>query len=137
MEGTSKKAIEVKQVSKRYGEKTVLDNVSFSVRAGTIHGFIGPNGAGKTTTLSILTRLVLPTRGQTYIEGKSVNDNPNFNENIGFISAEPKFPNLKVEDYVLDCGYLRDIPQEKVLKKLANSQLNQFRYQNCHSLSTG
>src|SRR6266487_643982 len=105
----SKKLIEVKQVSKRYGKKTVLNNISFSVQAGTIHGFIGPNGAGKTTTLNILTRLVLPTLGQAYIDGKSVNNDPSFNLNLGFIPAEPKFPNLKVEDYVLDCGYLRDI----------------------------
>nr|CAG8528721.1 11827_t:CDS:2 [Entrophospora candida] len=131
MENINRKVIEVKQVSKRYGEKTVLNNVSFSVRAGTIHGFIGPNGAGKTTTLNILTRLVLPTRGQAYIEGKSVDNNPSFNLNLGFISAEPKFPSLKVEDYILDCGYLRDIPQEEILQKLANSPLNQFRYQDC------
>src|SRR3954467_14958588 len=137
MESIGKKAIEVKQISKRYGEKTVLNNVSFSVRAGTIHGFIGPNGAGKTTTLSILTRLVLPTRGQAYIEGKSVDNNPAFNLNLGFISAEPKFPSLRVEDYILDCSYLRDIPSREILLKLANSPLHQFRYQDCNSLSTG
>ena len=88
----TEKVIEVKQVSKRYGDKTVLNNVSFAVRKGTIHGFIGPNGAGKTTTLSILTRLVLPTYGEAYIESKSVNRDPRFNERLGFIPAEPKFP---------------------------------------------
>ncbi|MEG7979104.1 MAG: ABC transporter ATP-binding protein [Mollicutes bacterium UO1] len=131
------KAIEVKQISKRYGDKTVLKNVSFSVRKGTIHGFIGPNGAGKTTTLSILTRLVLPTQGEAYIDNKSVAREPSFNQNLGFIPAEPKFPSLTVENYVLDCGYLRDIPKEQVLRKLVNSPLSQFRHQNCHSLSTG
>jgi len=133
----TEKVIEVKQVSKRYGDKTVLNNVSFSVRKGTIHGFIGPNGAGKTTTLSILTRLVLPTHGETYIDNKSVNRDPSFNQRLGFIPAEPKFPSLSVEDYLLDCGYLRDIPKEVVLRKLAGSPLSQFRHQNCHSLSTG
>ncbi|CFW93235.1 putative Sulfate-transporting ATPase [endosymbiont DhMRE of Dentiscutata heterogama] len=133
----SEKVIEIKQVSKRYGDKTVLNSVSFAVRKGTIHGFIGPNGAGKTTTLSILTRLVLPTHGEAYIESKSVNHDPRFNERLGFIPAEPKFPNLTVEKYLLDCGYLRDIPKEIVLRKLASSPLSQFRSQNCHSLSTG
>ncbi|CAG8519838.1 10543_t:CDS:2 [Cetraspora pellucida] len=132
----SEKVIEIKQVSKRYGDKTVLNNVSFAVRKGTIHGFIGPNGAGKTTTLSILTRLVLPTYGEAYIESKSVNHDPRFNERLGFIPAEPKFPNLTVEKYLLDVGYLRDIPSEVVLRKLAGSPLSQFRSQNCHSLST-
>src|SRR6185437_9625587 len=85
------KVIEVKQISKRYGDKTVLNNVSFSVRKGTIHGFIGPNGAGKTTTLSILTRLVLPTHGEAYVDSKSVNRDPSFNQRLGFIPAEPNF----------------------------------------------
>jgi len=133
----TEKVIEVKHVSKRYGNKTVLNNVSFSVRQGTIHGFIGPNGAGKTTTLSILTRLVLPTHGEAYIDSKSVNRDPSFNQRLGFIPAEPKFPSLSVEDYLLDCGYLRDIPKGEVLRKLAGSPLSQFRHQNCHSLSTG
>ena len=131
------KVIEVKQISKRYGDKTVLNNVSFSVRKGTIHGFIGPNGAGKTTTLSILTRLVLPTRGEAYIDSKSVNRDPRFNENLGFIPAEPKFPSLTVQNYLLDCGYLRDIPKQKVLNELANSSLSKLSQQTCNSLSTG
>ncbi|CAG8561356.1 8327_t:CDS:2 [Paraglomus occultum] len=114
----TEKVIEVKHVSKRYGDKTVLNNVSFSVRKGTIHGFIGPNGAGKTTTLSILTRLVLPTHGEAYIDNKSVNRDPSFNQRLGFIPAEPKFPSLSVENYLLDCGYLRDIPKEDLFNNL-------------------
>jgi ABC-2 type transport system ATP-binding protein len=133
----TEKVIEVKRISKRYGDKTVLNNVSFSVHKGTIHGFIGPNGAGKTTTLSILTRLVLPTYGEAHIDNRSVNRDPRFNERLGFIPAEPKFPSLSVEDYLLDCGYLRDIPKQVVLRKLVGSPLSQFRHQNCHSLSTG
>ncbi|CAG8749454.1 5201_t:CDS:2 [Racocetra persica] len=131
----SEKVIESKQVSKRYGDKTVLNNVSFAVRKGTIHGFIGPNGAGKTTKLSILTRLVLPTYGEAYIESKSVNRDPRFNERLGFIPAEPKFQNLTVEKYLLDCGYLRDIPKEKVLRKLDGSPLSQFRSQNSDDIT--
>src|SRR5271154_3745698 len=106
----TEKIIEVKQVSKRYGGKTVLNNVSFSVRAGTIHGFIGPNGAGKSTTLNISVRLVLPTGGEEYIESKSVAREPSFNEHLGFIPAEPRFASgVSVEEYILDCGYLRDV----------------------------
>ena len=77
------KAIEVKKISKRIDNKTILNNISFSVRKGTIHGFIGPNGAGKTTTLRILTRLFLPTGGEAYVDGKSVLNDPSFNLRLG------------------------------------------------------
>ncbi|WNE40564.1 MAG: Linearmycin resistance ATP-binding protein LnrL [Mycoplasmataceae bacterium] len=133
----TEKAIEVKRVSKKYGSKKILDNVSFSVEKGTIHGFIGPNGAGKTTTISILTRLVLSNSGKVYVDKKNIDKDPSFNQLLGFIPAEPKLPNLTVENYVLDCGYLRDIPQAEVLKKLSKSPLSKFRSQNCNSLSTG
>src|SRR4051794_36440716 len=120
----TEKVVEVKKVSKRYDNKTVLNNVSFSVRKGTIHGFIGPNGAGKTTALSISVRLVLPNGGEEYIDFKSVQNDPSFNERLGFIPAEPKFPNVTVKTYVIDIvGYLRNIPKAEMLRKLANSPL--------------
>ncbi|CAG8841116.1 18866_t:CDS:2, partial [Racocetra persica] len=124
------KVIEIKQIGKRYGDKTVLNNISFVVEEGTITGFIGPNGAGKTTTLKIMMRLVLATQGDVYINGRSVKNDPTFNERLGFIPAEPRFPNLTVEKYILDCAYLRDVAKEEVLRKLSNSPLNQFRYHN-------
>src|SRR4051812_32746752 len=102
-------AIKIQSINKSYSGKRVLNNVSFSVRKGTIHGFIGPNGAGKTTTLSILMRLVLPSpgSGDIYNEGKSVKNDPTFNEKLGFIPAEPHFPGgAKVKEYVLDCAGL-------------------------------
>jgi ABC-type multidrug transport system ATPase subunit len=143
---TKKTIIEVSQVSKSYGSQPVLDNVYFCVRQGTIHGFIGPNGAGKTTTLSIMIGLVRDkVSGEVYYtyakdgqeEKRSVRDNPDFNESLGFVSSEPHFPDLSVENYLLDCGYLRDVPEEEVLKKLTASPLAQFREKGCHSLSTG
>src|SRR3954470_2518294 len=114
-----KTAIEIKNINKSYGGKKVLSNVSFTVKPGTIHGFIGPNGAGKTTTLSIIMRLVFPNNGEVKVDGKSVAHDPNFNQDVGFIPAEPLFPNVKVEDYALDCGYLRDIPRDEVLKRFS------------------
>lgn len=133
----TKKIIEVEKVRKSYNGKTVLNDISFFVREGTIHGFIGPNGSGKTTTLGILAGLVLPNHGNVYIDGKSVKNDPRFNERLGFVPAEPILPDISVQEHVLDCGYLRDIPENKVLRKLAGSPLFRFRHQNCRSLSTG
>jgi ABC-2 type transport system ATP-binding protein len=133
------KIIETKQLGKKYdNKKYVLKGVSFRVKPGTIHGFIGPNGAGKTTTLRILTRLVLPTLGEAYVDNKSVLKDPTFNQRLGFVSAEPILPNYSVEEYLVeDVGRLREIPRQEVIKKLSASPLAPLRSQNCNSLSTG
>jgi len=62
--------IEVRGLVKRFGPATAVDDLSFSVGAGTVTGFLGPNGAGKTTTLRMLLGLVRPTSGQALIWGR-------------------------------------------------------------------
>ena len=131
------KAIEVQKISKTYGNSVALNNVSFSVKKGTIHGFIGPNGAGKSTTLGILMRLIFPDSGEAYVEGKSVKNDPYFNQNLGFVPADVKFPDFTVKKYVSVCSYLRDIPEEVAMEKLSNSPLNQYQEKKCAELSTG
>jgi sodium transport system ATP-binding protein len=64
--------IEVRQLSKRFGNVTAVDKVSFAVQAGEIFGLLGPNGAGKTTTLRILATLLEPDEGEASVDGKSV-----------------------------------------------------------------
>ncbi len=67
---TGTETILVNNVTKRYGSKTVIENVSFAARPGRVTGFLGPNGAGKSTTLRILLGLDRPTSGTALIEGK-------------------------------------------------------------------
>ncbi len=62
--------IEVRNLTKRFGSVTAVDDLSFEIARGRITGFLGPNGAGKTTTLRILLGLVLPTSGQATIDGR-------------------------------------------------------------------
>ncbi len=62
----------VKNLSRRFGPLTAVDDVSFSLDAGTILGFIGPNGAGKSTTMRIIATLDVPSSGEVLLEGKSV-----------------------------------------------------------------
>jgi ABC-2 type transport system ATP-binding protein len=67
-------AIEVKGLSKRFGDTLAVDDLSFSVRSGTIVGFLGPNGAGKTTTLRALLGLIQPTAGSATIEDRAYHE---------------------------------------------------------------
>ncbi|MCX6731565.1 MAG: ATP-binding cassette domain-containing protein [Candidatus Parcubacteria bacterium] len=61
--------IEVKNLTKKFGDFTAVDNISFSVSGGEIFAFLGPNGAGKTTTIKMLTTLLRPTSGQIKLNG--------------------------------------------------------------------
>ena len=63
--------IEVKNVTKRYGDKTVVDDLNFEVNEGEIFGFIGPSGSGKTTTIRLLTGVIRPTEGQVRLMGRT------------------------------------------------------------------
>lgn len=62
-------AIEVNNLSKKFGAFTAVDNIFFSVKKGEIFAFLGPNGAGKTTTIKMLTTLLSPTQGTIYLNG--------------------------------------------------------------------
>ena len=64
--------IKVDGLTKRFGEFTAVDNISFTVAEGNIFGFVGPNGAGKTTTLRILATLLARTSGEVEIDGRSI-----------------------------------------------------------------
>jgi ABC-2 type transport system ATP-binding protein len=67
--------LDVQNLTKAYGERKSVDNVSFQVYAGEIFGFLGPNGAGKTTTIRMISGLAKPTAGEIFIAGHSVKKN--------------------------------------------------------------
>ena len=69
-------AIETKNLSKRYGKLTAVDDLNLSIPPGTLYGFIGPNGAGKTTTIRMLAGLLEPTDGQILVNGEDIARNP-------------------------------------------------------------
>ena len=69
-------ALEVRKVTKHFGDLTAVERASFTVAPGEIVGFIGPNGAGKTTTMRIVATLELPDSGDVRIDGFSVLDEP-------------------------------------------------------------
>jgi len=80
-------AIEVRELTRRFGSFTAVDRVSFSVRRGEVFGFLGPNGAGKTTTIRMLTGLLRPTSGEGWVAGLEVGrQSAAIRERIGYMS---------------------------------------------------
>ena len=80
------KLIECKNVSKRFGEKVALDNVSLDIPKGKIFGLLGPNGAGKTTLIRIINRITIPNSGQVIFDGRPITQEDV--EKIGYLPEE-------------------------------------------------
>ena len=82
--------IEVQNLTKVYGGKTAVENVSFKIRNGRIYGLLGPNGAGKSTTMNIMTGCLSPTEGTVLINGYDICDQPiEAKRQIGYLPEQP------------------------------------------------
>ncbi len=94
--------IEVKGLTKRYGDHIAVDNISFEVKEGEILGFLGPNGAGKTTTMNILTGYLSATSGVVKINGFDVLDEPaKAKASIGYLPEHPPlYLDMTVREYL-------------------------------------
>jgi len=80
-------AIQVDQLTRRFGEFVAVDHVSFNVARGEVFGFLGSNGAGKSTTIRMLCGLLKPTSGQAFVDGIDVGRDPEaVKKRIGYMS---------------------------------------------------
>jgi lipopolysaccharide export system ATP-binding protein len=117
---------------KRYGKRTVVNDVSFNVRQGEIVGLLGPNGAGKTTSFYMTTGLVLPNGGHIYLGDDEVTDFPVYKRarlGIGYLAQEASvFRKMSVEDNILSVLEMTGKPREYQLEKL-ESLIKEFRLQ--------
>src|SRR5262245_47641078 len=94
--------IEVSNLTKRYGEFTAVNNLSFSVQPGEVMGLVGPNGAGKTSTLRCATGIIPPTLGTVRIAGINLAEDPvAAKRRLAFFPDEPRlFEHLTVEQHL-------------------------------------
>ena len=99
---TASPLIEISQLTRKFGDKTAVDSLSFRVMPGQVFGFIGPNGAGKTTTMKILATLDTPTSGSAWVDGFSVIDDPDrVRRRLGFMpDGFGTYPNINCEEYL-------------------------------------
>jgi ABC-2 type transport system ATP-binding protein len=95
-------SIEVKNVTKKYGEQKALDNVSFEIKTGEVVGFLGPNGAGKSTMMKIITGFIPANEGDIIVEGLNILDNPmKVRQIIGYLPENnPLYLDMYVKEYL-------------------------------------
>lgn len=88
------KIVEIKNVSKRFGDNIIFDDVSLSIEQGSCVGFVGENGAGKSVLFKMIAGLVEADKGQIYVKDQLVGRNENFPTNIGFFVNQPSFVDI-------------------------------------------
>ncbi|MDE6780021.1 MAG: ABC transporter ATP-binding protein [Ruminococcus sp.] len=108
--------IEVKNLSKKYGDKQAVKNISFKVEQGEILGFLGPNGAGKSTTMNMLTGYISSTSGQVLVNGVDIFEDPK--KAKSFIGYLPEIPPLYI-DMTIDAylSFVYDLKKCKLPRK--------------------
>ena len=104
--------IEVEGLTKDYGARRAIDNLTFNARKGEVLGFLGPNGAGKTTTMRILTGYMPPTSGVARVAGFDVVDQSlEVRKRVGYMpETVPLYPDMTVFEYLKFMADLRKLP---------------------------
>ena len=115
--------IEVKNLVKRYGDRDVVDHLSFTVEKGQIVGFLGPNAAGKSTTMNIITGYISPSEGDVTVNGYDIYDEPEkVKASIGYLPEQPPlYPDMKVGEYLNFVSNLKGVKssdKEKSVRKV-------------------
>jgi ABC-2 type transport system ATP-binding protein len=114
--------IQVNHLTKMYGSRTAVNNLSFEIKKGEIVGFLGPNGAGKSTTMKILTCFMPATSGKATIAGFDVFENPTeVKRNVGYLpETPPVYLEMQVEDYLEFSARVHQVPSAQVKRAVDN-----------------
>lgn len=120
-------AVEIKNLTKKFGEKTAVNGISLEIRDGELFGLLGINGAGKTTTLRILSCLSKATSGEAFIYGKSVSENASEVKQMINISTQETAvaPNLTVRENLIFIAGIYGYSKSERIKK-ADNMINDF-----------
>jgi len=116
--------VTVASLTKRYGDLVAVDDLTFSLRAGTVTGFLGPNGAGKTTTLRLLLGLAEPTKGEALVFGRRYRELERPSLQVGAVLESSDFhPGRPGRDHLRALALAAEIPPGRVEEVLASVEL--------------
>ncbi|MEW5740230.1 MAG: ABC transporter ATP-binding protein [Myxococcota bacterium] len=115
--------IQVDGLTKHYGERAAIKDLSFNIEKGEVIGFLGLNGAGKSTTLKVLGCVLLPTSGKVVIDGFDVSKDPHeIRKRIGFLpDTPPLYDEMTVEGYLRFVAELRGVAKADVPARVADA----------------
>lgn len=137
--------LHVEGLVKKYGKRTVVNNVSFNVKQGEIVGLLGPNGAGKTTSFYMTTGLIVPNNGKIFLDDKDITSYPVYKRarnGIGYLPQEASvFRKMTVEDNILSVlqmtGKSKSYQKEKLENLIHEFSLEKVRHNMGDRLSGG
>lgn len=119
--------IEVKNISKIVGKKTILDDVSLKIEDGSFVVLIGPSGCGKTTTLKLINKLIQPTKGEVFINNKPISKESSISlrRNIGYvIQSVGLFPHMTIRENIELIPKLKKEKTEKEIEEKTIELMN-------------
>ena len=135
--------ITAKSLTKQYGSRKAISDVSFNINKGEIVGFLGPNGAGKTTTMKILTGYMAPNQGEAFLNGVNVFKEPfKAKKKLGYLpEIPPVYMDMTVEDYLKYVARLKLCPKKNISKlveeAIKKTNLQDVRKRLIQNLSKG
>lgn len=135
--------IEVKNITKKYGNFTAVDNINFKIEEGEIVGLLGPNGAGKSTTMNMITGYIEPTEGEIIVNGYDISKKPKkAKAQIGYMpEGVPLYSDLTVKEFVTYMAELKKVDRktrkEKVEKIIEQTGLKDVEKKLTRNLSRG
>lgn len=116
--------LEVKDLTRYYGNKCAVDHISFQLKKGQITGLLGRNGAGKSTTMNMITGYLVPTEGSIKVDGISFSSAPvKAKEKIGYLPEKPPlYPDLTVKEYLEFMYRIKKVrlPQKRHITEICN-----------------
>ena len=132
-------SIEVKEVSKYYGEQGALQSVSLEVKKGEIVGFLGPNGAGKSTLMKIITTYLTADEGQVKVCQENVKKNPlNVRQKVGYLAEHnPLYLGMYIKEYLSFIADLYGCSKERVNDLIELTGLSPEQHKKIGELSKG
>jgi ABC-2 type transport system ATP-binding protein len=130
--------IEARNLTKRYGERTAVDGLTFAVRPGIVTGFLGPNGAGKSTTMRMIVGLDTPTAGHVTIDGKPFTAMANPMREVGaLLDAKAIHGGRSAYDHLLCLAQTNDLPRRRVDEVLEQVGLTEVARKRAKGFSLG